>query len=158
MLLKLKVIFWTFTLLYAFVKHKRVSNVNMSFPKSKFEWNLTTYMFVGCMFFASSQAERYLLYIKSFIMKKILNYFGFQQVRILLEKWNIYEAHIFPRSLAQTLWLETKSLWLNTQLRLNKTILLFHNFYWNLSNTLTFMYSTHNIKYNISHSRTQLSR
>ena len=33
--------------------------------------------------------------------KKILNNFRSVEVRILVEKWNIYENHIFPRSLVQ---------------------------------------------------------
>jgi len=42
------------------------------------------------------------------------------EVRIPVGKWNIYEAHIFPRSLLKTCRLETTSLCLNTRLRVNK--------------------------------------
>ena len=52
--------------------------------------------------------------------KKILNSFECVEVRILVEKWNIHEAHIFPRPLLQTCRLETTSLCLNTRLRVNK--------------------------------------
>ena len=54
------------------------------------------------------------------IRKKILKFFLFVGYRILVEKWNIYEAHIFPMPLLQTCRLETNSLCLNTRLRLNK--------------------------------------
>ena len=56
------------------------------------------------------------------------------EVRILVEKWNMYEAHIFPRSLVQTCWFESNSLCLNTRLSVNKDFRNSHNFYWNLVN------------------------
>ena len=40
--------------------------------------------------------------------------------RYLVEKWNIYDAHIFTRSLVQTWSLESTSLCLHTRLRVNK--------------------------------------
>ena len=52
--------------------------------------------------------------------KKSLNYFGCVEVRIIVEKWNIYESHIFLGSLVQSCWLETSSLCLNTRLIVNK--------------------------------------
>jgi len=48
--------------------------------------------------------------------KKILNAFVCVEVRILVEKWNVYEGHIFPRPLLQTCRLETTSLCLNIRL------------------------------------------
>jgi len=42
------------------------------------------------------------------------------EVRILVEKWNVYEVQIFPRPLLQTCRLETTSLCLNTRLDLTK--------------------------------------
>jgi len=36
------------------------------------------------------------------IQKTLSNYLGSVVFRILVEKCNIYEAHIFPRSLVQT--------------------------------------------------------
>jgi hypothetical protein len=62
------------------------------------------------------------------------------EVGILVGKWNIYEAHVFSRSLVQTCWMETTSLCLNTQLRV-KIFLHSHYFYWNLGNPLNFMCS-----------------
>ena len=90
--------------------------------------------------------------------EKIFNFFKCVEVRILVEKCNIYEAHIFPRSLVNTCWLETTSLWLNTPLSVNKKFSYSQYFYWNLGNLLTFMSSPHNDKYNLSYSRTQHSR
>jgi len=69
--LKLKVIFETFTSLYVCVKRKHVSNVNLCVPKRNFEEHITTYVFGSCMFLARPQAEWWLLYIASFIMKKM---------------------------------------------------------------------------------------
>ena len=57
------------------VKRKHVSNVNMSVLKSNVEGHFTTYVFGSCMFLARLQAERWLFYIHSFIMKKYINYF-----------------------------------------------------------------------------------
>ena len=51
--------------------------------------------------------------------KQILNTFVCVEVRILVEKWNVYEGHIFPRPLLQTRRLETTSLCLNTRLFVN---------------------------------------
>jgi len=48
--------------------------------------------------------------------KNILNYFVCLEVWKLVEKWNVYESHIFPRALLQTCRLETTSLCLNTRL------------------------------------------
>ena len=42
------------------------------------------------------------------------------EVRILVEKWNMYEAHNFPRSLVQISWLLTTSLCINTRLSVKK--------------------------------------
>jgi len=42
------------------------------------------------------------------------------EVRILVEKWNVYEGHIFQRPLLQTIRLEKTSLCLNTRLLVNK--------------------------------------
>ena len=54
------------------------------------------------------------------LSKKILNFFVCVEVRFFGEKWNIYEAHIFPRPLLQTCRLKTTSLCSNTRLRVNK--------------------------------------
>ena len=63
--------------------------------------------------------------------KKILNSFICVEVRILVEKWNVYEGHIFTRLLLQTRRLETTSLCLNARLIVNKKFPNSHNFYWN---------------------------
>jgi len=43
---------------YVCVKPKRVSNVNMSVPKSSVEGNYNTYVFGRCMFLALSLPEK----------------------------------------------------------------------------------------------------
>ena len=63
--------------------------------------------------------------------KKILNTFVCVEVRILVEKWNVYEGNIFPSSLLQTCRLETTSLFLNTRLLVNKIFSNSYYFYWN---------------------------
>ena len=60
------------------------------------------------------------LTLQHILSEKILNPFVFVDVRILVEKWNIYKAHIFPRPLPQTCRLETTSLCLNSRVRVNK--------------------------------------
>ena len=52
--------------------------------------------------------------------KKILNYFLSVEVWNRVEKWNICESHIIPRSLVQTFSLDTTSLCFNTRLRVKK--------------------------------------
>jgi len=47
----------------------------MCVPKSNFEEHSTTYVFGSSMFLARPQAERWLLYIHSFIMKKYIKLF-----------------------------------------------------------------------------------
>ena len=60
---------------YVCVKPKRVSNVNMSVPKSKFEEHFTNYVFGSCMFLGRTQAEGCLVYIASTNMKKYIKIF-----------------------------------------------------------------------------------
>jgi hypothetical protein len=52
--------------------------------------------------------------------KKILNSFVCVEVRILLEKCNVYEGHIFKSPLQQTCRMETTTLCLNTKLLVKK--------------------------------------
>jgi len=67
------------------------------------------------------------------LWKNLLNYFGWVEVRNLEGRWNIYEAHIFTRSLAQKCCLETTSLCLSTRLSL-KNFWYSQYFYWNFGN------------------------
>ena len=59
-------------------------------------------------------------YLDIYYAKKILNTFVCVEFRIPVEKWNVYEDHIFPRPLLQTCRLDTNSLCLNTRVKLNK--------------------------------------
>ena len=103
-------------------------NVNMSFPSSNFEGNFSTYVF-GKSFCHYRElkidcwASRHILCEKH----QILRMCGAG----IVEKLNIYEDHIFPRSLLQTCRLETTSLCLNTRLRVNKKFPYSNYFYWN---------------------------
>ena len=51
------------------------------------------------------------------------------EVRYLVEKWNIYDAHIFTRSLVQTCSFESSSLFLHSRLRVNKKFPNSHYFF-----------------------------
>ena len=66
-----------------------------------------------------SRPEKWMLDISTYIMQKILNFFIWVGLEFFVKKWNMYEAHIFPRPLQQTCSLETTPLCLNTRLRVN---------------------------------------
>jgi len=106
-------------------------NVNMSFPNSNFDGNISTYVF-GKSFWnyrglnIDCWTTRYI-----YIAKKILNTFLWVEFRILVGKWNVYEGHIFPKPLIQTCRFETTTLCLNTRLFVNKKFPYSHYFYWN---------------------------
>ena len=94
-----------------------MSNLNMSVPSSIFEGKFSTYIFGMCLSLALSPAVGHReIYFK----RNIIKYFVCVEFCILLEKWNIYEAQILPKSLVETCWLETTSLCLNTRLRIRK--------------------------------------
>ena len=57
-------------------------------------------------------------------MRKKLNPIVCVEFRILVEKWYVYEGHIFPRPLLQTCRLETISLCLNKRLRVKNIQIL----------------------------------
>ena len=107
-----------FVLLVSYSRSKYL-NVNTSFLILKFEGNFSTYLF-GKSFWhyrnlKLNVGHRYIYYAK-----KLLKFFLCVETRILVKKWNMYEAHIFPRPLRQTCRLETTSLCLNTWLRVKK--------------------------------------
>ena len=89
--------------------------------------------------------------------KKILNHFVCVRVRNPVEKWNVYQVHIFPRTLLQTYRLETTSLCLNTRLLINKNFQIFTIFSWIKRKGSSFRSSLRNNKYNPSYSKTYLS-
>ena len=101
-------------------------NANMSFSNSNFEGIFSTYVF-GKSFWILLRAENWMLEKATPNMRKILNYFKIVEVRILVGKWYMYEAHIFPKPLIQICRLETIMLCLITRLRINKNfqILIF---------------------------------
>jgi len=61
--------------------------------------------------------------------KKILTPFVCVEIRILVEKWNVYESHIIPRPSQHTCRLETTCLCLNTWLVVNKKFPNSHYFF-----------------------------
>jgi hypothetical protein len=65
---------------------------------------------------------------RNILWEKILNFLVSLEFRILVEKSNVNEGHIFPRSLLQTCRLETTSLCLNTRLLVNKKIQILNIF------------------------------
>jgi len=96
-------------------------NVNMSFPNSNFEGNFSTYVF-GKKFLHYRELKIVCLSSRHILCEKKLNSLLGVVVRILVEKLNIYEDHIFSRPLLQTCRLERTTLCLNTWLRVNKKI------------------------------------
>ena len=114
------------------VSYSRLTNVNvnMSFPSSNFEGN-----FSNCVFGKSLWNYRELIIdfwtSRHILGEKVLNFFVCMDVRILLEKWNVYEGHFFPRTLLQPCRLETTFLCLNTRLIVNNKFPNSHYFYWN---------------------------
>jgi len=73
----------------------------MSFPNRNFEENFSTYV-IGKSFWLYRELKLIVGHRDIYYAKKILNTFVCVEVRILVEKWNVYEGHIFPRPLLQT--------------------------------------------------------
>ena len=94
-------------------------NVNMSIPSSIFEGNFNTHLF-GKSFWHYRELKIDCWTSRHILCKKILNAFVCVEIRIHVEKFNIYEGHICQRPLLQTCRLETTSLCLNKRLCVNK--------------------------------------
>ena len=75
------------------------------------------------------------------------------EVRYFVEKKNIYDAHIFTRSLVQTCSLESTSLFLHTRLRVNKKFPNSHYFFFEININVWMLYSQIVITSIILHSR-----
>ena len=114
-----------------FIFHVNVYHFKHVVPTSNFEGNFSTYV-IGKCFWHLRYLKSDCWISRSFYAKKILNYFGKLEFRILVEKLIIYEAHIYPMLLVQTCWLETASLCLNSQLSVNKKFSNYNCFYWYL--------------------------
>ena len=103
---------------------------NVIFPISNFEGTFITYVF-GKSFFHYRELKSECWTSRLIICEKNIKFFVCAEFRILVNKWNMYEAHIFPRPLQQTCRLETTYLRLNTRVRENKKFKFSHYFYWN---------------------------
>ena len=136
-------------LLVSFSRSTNV-NVNCSFPNSNYEGTFSTYVF-GNSFWHYRYLKNESWTSRHLLFKKMLNFFICVEVRIVCKKWNIYEAHIFPRTLQQTCRLETTPLCLNTRLGVKK-ISKFKLFLLKLCKRLSFMCWQRNDKYNPSYS------
>jgi len=103
------------------VSYSRSTNVNeiMSFQNSNFEGNFSTYVF-GWLFWYYLELKIYCLTWRRILCEKNINFFLCVEFRIVVGKWNIYEAHIFPRSLLKICSLETTSLCIFTRLSVKK--------------------------------------
>ena len=103
------------------VSYTRSTNVhvNMYFPNSNFDGNFSTYVF-GKSFWHYRELNIHCWTSQHIYCEKILKSFVCVEVRILVEKCNIYEVHSFSRPLLQTCRLETTSLYLNNRLLVNK--------------------------------------
>ena len=107
-------------ILVSFSKSTNV-NLNMSFPNSNFEGNFSTYEF-GKSFWHYRDLKSECWTSRHILCKKILNFSYVWRLEFFVKKWNMYEVHIFPRSLKQTCRLETTPLCLNTRLGVNKRL------------------------------------
>ena len=94
-------------------------NVNMSFPNSNFHGNFSTYVF-GKSFWHYRYLKSECWTSRHILCKKVLIFSYVWRLEFFVKKWNMYEAHIFPRPLQQTWSLEMTPLCLNTRLRVNK--------------------------------------
>ena len=75
-----------------------------------------------------SRPEKWILDIATYIMQKNIKFFHVWRLEFFCKKWNMYEAHIFPRPIQQTCRLETTPLCLNTLLRDKKIFKIHINF------------------------------
>ena len=77
------------------VPFSRLTNVNviMSFANSNFEGNVSTYVF-GKSFWHYPKLKSECWTSLHILCEKILNFSVCVEVRILVKKWNMYEAHI----------------------------------------------------------------
>ena len=98
-------------------------NVNISLPNINLEGNFSTYVF-GKSFWHYRDLKSECWSSRHILCKKILNFSYVWCLKFFVNKWNMYEAHIFPRLLKQTCRLETTLLCINTRLRVIKK---FHN-------------------------------
>ena len=112
-------------LLVSFSRSTNV-NVNMSFLIVILKETLL----LMCLASHFKIIERCKLYVghRDIYYANNIKFFICVVVRILVKKWNMYEAHISPRPLQQTFWLETISLCLITLLRVNKNFKIHNNF------------------------------
>jgi len=110
----------------------------MSFPSSNFERNSSTYV-IGKSFWHYLEQKIDCWTSRYTLWKKILNPFVCVEIRILVDKLNVYEVHILTRPLLQTCRLETTSLCLNTLLYVNKKFSNSHYFYSKYCKPLSFM-------------------
>jgi len=101
----------------------------MPFPNSNFEGNFSTYVF-GKSFWHDRELKINFGHRDIYYAKKILKYFVVVEIRIVVEKWIVYEGHILPRTLLQTCRFEKTTLCLNTGLLVNKKFPNSHYFYW----------------------------
>ena len=90
----------------------------MSFANSNFEGDLCDMQVILTL----SRLEKWMLEIATYIMQKNIKFSYVWRLEFFVKKWNMYEAHIFPRPLQQTCRLETTPLCLNTRLGVNKKL------------------------------------
>ena len=114
-------------LLVSFSRSSNV-NVNMSFPNRHFEGNFSNYVF-GKSFWYYRDLTSECWTSQHILCKKILNFSYVLRLVFFVKKWNMYEAHIFPRPLQQTCRLETTPLCLKTRLGVNKKFQNSRKFY-----------------------------
>ena len=104
-------------------------DVNMFFPNSNFEENFSTYVF-GNSFWHYRDLKSD-CWISRHILCEKIKFFLCVEVKLLVEKWNVFDGHIFTKPLLQTCRLETTSMCLITRILVNNNFTNSHYFYWN---------------------------
>jgi len=113
-------------ILFSFSRSTNV-NVNMSLPYSNFEGKFSTYVF-GKSFWYYRDLKTECWTSRHILCKKIINFSYVLRLEFFVKKWNMYEAHNFPRPLQQTCSLDSTPLCLNTRLRVKKNFKIHINF------------------------------
>ena len=86
-------------ILVSYTRSRNV-NVSMSFPNRNFEGNFCI-MCLASHFDIIESWKLIVVHCDIYYAKQILNTFVCVEVRILVGKWNIHEAHVFPKPLLQ---------------------------------------------------------
>ena len=105
-------------------------NVNMSFPRGNFEGNSSTYVF-GKSFWHYRELKSDCWTSRHILCEKnILNSFVCVEIKIVVEKWNLYEGHNFSEAITTHMQIGNDFLEFKYPVNVKK-FSNSNNFYWN---------------------------